>query len=402
MTPKASQRIPALVIALGITSMLTDMSSEMIYPLLPAFLTQVLGASPAVIGLIEGLAESTSSLVKVLSGSMADRIPRRKPLVVTGYAIAGAVRPLVAFASSWPMVLVIRFFDRIGKGIRSAPRDALLADATPPSIRGSAYGMQRALDHVGAVVGPVAASFFTGILALEYRSVFLIAAIPSLVAIAVLVFFVNEPARKTNTIESSAPRKTLKSLTVDWKELPAKLKLFLVALFIFTMGNSTDAFLLLQLHRSGVPVSAAALVWAGLHLVKVMATWQGGKLADRFSPRKLMLAGWIWYAAVYLGFAFTDEPVWVLLLFGLYGIHFGFAEPAERALVAHLAPQHLRGTAFGLFHFIIGIAALPASILFGWIFQTFSPGTAFATGAALAIAASLVIWRGIRNEEHPS
>ena len=182
MTGKASNRIPAVVVALGITSMLTDMSSEMIYPLLPAFLTQVLGASPAVIGLIEGLAESTSSLVKVLSGSLADRMPRRKPLVVAGYAIAGAMRPLVAFASSWPMVLAIRFFDRIGKGIRSAPRDALLADATPAAIRGSAYGMHRALDHVGAVVGPLAASFFTGMLALEYRDVFLIAAIPSLVA----------------------------------------------------------------------------------------------------------------------------------------------------------------------------------------------------------------------------
>ena len=398
MTGKASNRIPAVVVALGITSMLTDMSSEMIYPLLPAFLTQVLGASPAVIGLIEGLAESTSSLVKVLSGSLADRMPRRKPLVVAGYAIAGAMRPLVAFASSWPMVLAIRFFDRIGKGIRSAPRDALLADATPAAIRGSAYGMHRALDHVGAVVGPLAASFFTGMLALEYRDVFLIAAIPSLVAIIVLIFFVKESPRQFTPLEKSRPR-TFRSMAADWKELPAKLKVFLVALFVFTMGNSTDAFLLLQLHRSGVPVSAAALVWAGLHMVKVMATWQGGKLADRFSPRKLMLAGWIWYAAVYLGFAVADQPIWVLVLFGLYGIHFGFAEPAERALVAQLAPRHLRGTAFGLFHFIIGIAALPASVLFGWLFQTFNPATAFATGAGLAMAASLVIWRGIQNEE---
>ncbi|MEY4629901.1 MAG: hypothetical protein RIQ81_21 [Pseudomonadota bacterium] len=395
-------RIPSIVVALGVISMLTDMSSEMIYPLLPAFLTQVLGASPAALGLIEGVAESTSSLVKVISGSIADRMDRRKPLVVLGYTIAGVVRPLVAFAHSWPAVLVIRFCDRVGKGIRSAPRDALLADSTPEDVRGTAYGLHRALDHIGAVVGPLAAAVLTGVFHLGFRDVFLIAAIPSVISIVVLVSMVKEPAREGagRTVTGSL---TFKTLAADWRLIPDKLKIFLVALFVFSIGNSTDAFILLRLHQSGVPVSSAALFWAGLHAVKVFATWQGGKLADRYNPRSLMLCGWLWYALIYTGFGWVDDPVLMIVIFALYGFHFGFTEPAERALVASLSPAHLRGTAFGLFHFIIGMAALPASLMFGWIFQTFSSQAAFTTGAVIALLASLVVWRGFKDGlTHPA
>jgi len=386
-----SSKTPSIVVALGVVSLLTDMSSEMIYPLLPAFLTQVLGASPAALGLIEGIAESTSALLKVASGSFADRMPRRKPLVLLGYGIASIVRPLVAFAQSWPFVLLIRFTDRVGKGIRSAPRDALLADATDPRNRGAAYGLHRALDHTGAVIGPLSASCCLLVLGLEYRQIFLVAAAPAFFAMLVLIFFVRETKRPATQL-AAGPGLNWRTLRQDWRILPRELKTLFVAIFFFTLGNSSDAFLILRLNDAGVPPAASAMAWAALHVVKVGATWAGGRLSDQVGAARMLIWGWLWYAVIFTAYGLAKDPGTIISLFLLYGIHFGFAEPSERAIVAAMAPVELRGTAFGLFYFITGLAALPASLLFGWLFQVFGVAVAFSVGGALALTACLIVW----------
>lgn len=394
--PKRPLKTPSIVVALGVVSMLTDMSSEMIYPLLPAFLTQVLGATPTALGLIEGIAESTSAFLKVASGSFADRLPRRKPLVLAGYGIAAVVRPMVAFAQSWPTVLVIRFTDRVGKGIRSAPRDALLADATDPRTRGAAYGLHRALDHTGAVIGPLSASCCLLVLGLGYREIFLVAALPAFAAMMVLVFFVREGKRPVAELATGSGLK-LSTLREDWRRLPSRLKTLFVAIFFFTLGNSSDAFLILRLNDAGVPPAASAMAWAALHVVKVGATWAGGQLADRIGAARMLIYGWIWYAVVFTAYGLATDPGTIISLFLLYGIHFGFAEPAERAIVASMAPAELRGTAFGLFYFVTGLAALPASLLFGWLFQVFGVAVAFSVGGALALSACMIVWISLKG-----
>jgi len=394
--PNIRPKIPTIVIALGIVSMLTDASSEMIYPLLPAFLTQVLGATPAALGLIEGIAESTSALLKIASGSFADRMPRRKPLVIVGYGIAGVVRPLVAFAQTWPFVLAVRFTDRVGKGIRSAPRDALLADSTAPENRGAAYGVHRALDHTGAVIGPLSASFCLLTLGLGYRDIFLIAAIPAIVSLVVLFFFVHEVPRKESQL-ANGKALSFRSLRADWFRLPRELKILLVAIFVFTLGNSSDAFLILRLNDAGISPGYSALAWAGLHVIKVGATWVGGPMSDRLGASRMMVVGWVWYAVIFAAYGLATDHAAIITLFLLYGLHFGFAEPAERALVASLAPMELRGTAFGLFYFVTGMAALPASLLFGWLFQTYGVAVAFCTGGTLALIACLIVWVSLKG-----
>ena len=379
----ARTSLPATVVALGVVSLLTDLSSEMIYPLLPVFLTTVLAAGPQALGLIEGVAESTASLLKVASGVWSDRVRRRTPLVVAGYALAGAVRPLIGVAGSWPMVLAIRFTDRVGKGVRTSPRDALIADATPLAQRGEAFGLQRALDHAGAVAGPLVAAALLGLGGIPLRVVFLLAAIPAVAVVVVLLAWVREAPRR---IEAGG-----RPVLAAWRELGRPTHTVLLAVLLFTLGNSTDAFLLLRLSQAGVGVAAVAVVWSAFHVVKMASAYACGRLSDRVGRRPLVIAGWAFYAAVYLAFGVVESRDAVIAIFLLYGLYYGLTEPAERAWVADLVPPHLRGTAFGLYHGVIGLAALPASLLFGWVWQRSGAPTAFVAGAGFALAATVVL-----------
>ncbi len=377
--------IPRTVIALGVVSLLTDLSSEMIYPLLPVFLSSVLGAGTMALGLIEGLAESTAALLKVASGIWTDRTRRRKPLVVAGYTLSGMMRPLIGLAGAWPSVLALRFADRVGKGLRSSPRDALIADVTDERIRGAAYGFHRAMDHAGAVLGPLVAAVLLNFAGVPLRHVFLFAAIPAAAVLVVLVLGVKEPP-----IHHTEPLPVPK-LPAPWSSLGADYRRLLLAVLVFTLGNSTDAFLLLRLSQAGLSIAGIALLWSAHHVVKMAANYYGGRLSDRVGPRTMILAGWLFYAAIYLTFGLVESAPWLIGVFLAYGIYFGLTEPAERAWVASLVPAQLRGTAFGWYHCAVGLAALPASVSFGLVWQQWGAAAAFTSGAVLATFAALIL-----------
>jgi len=375
------------VLVLAAVSFLTDASSEIIYPLLPIFLTTVLGTSAAAVGAIEGAAETTSALLKLASGWWSDRASRRKPLVVAGYALASLARPLVAVAQSAAQVLAIRLTDRVGKGIRGSPRDALIAESVDPAIRGRAFGFHRAADHAGAVVGPLIAFALLRWEQLPLRTVFLFAALPGVLSVIVLVLGVRETPRHARA--ASATKKAgVPSLDVS---LGRAFWTFLASVLLFTLGNSTDAFLILRANQLGVSVALIPILWAALHVVKSAASVPGGALSDRFGRKPLILAGWAVYAAVYIGFGRATETWHAWALFLAYGTSFGLTEGTQAALIADLVGQARRGTAYGWYYLAVGIGALPASVLFGLIWDRVSPRAAFDVGAGLAFAAALVL-----------
>ncbi len=372
------------VIALAVVSFFTDMSSEMIYPLLPVFLTATLGASASTLGAIEGAAETTASLLKLASGWWSDRVGSRKPLVVVGYGLASFVRPLIAVAQSATQVLAIRLTDRVGKGIRNAPRDALIAESVDPSIRGKAFGFHRAADHAGAVAGPLLAFALLQGLGVELRTVFWLALIPGILAMIVVVGFVREAtlARAEALTPTPAPAHAV----------PRSFWAYLAVVLVFTLGNSTDAFLLLRANQLGVPIALMPILWATLHVVKSSASTHGGALSDRIGRAPTLIAGWTIYAIVYLGFARATQPWHVWALFIVYGLFFALTEGAERAFVADfVGTDTRRGTAFGWFHLTIGLGALPASVLFGLVWDRAGAASAFYMGAALAVTAAIGI-----------
>jgi MFS family permease len=360
-------------------SFLSDVASDMIFPLLPDFLTRTLKAGPEALGVIEGVAEATASFMKMLSGWWSDRVGRRKPLVVAGYSIAAVARPLVGLATSWGHVLAIRFTDRLGKGIRTSPRDALLADLVPAEKRGRAFGLQRAMDNAGAVAGPLLAAFLLKFVFDDERSVFLLAAIPGLAAVLLLIFAVKEPPR---------PRTVEKVSAAPIGPLPRRFWLAIAVFVLFTLASSTDAFLLLRASDAGIPLWQLPLLWAVFHGVKAAAGVPGGALADRVGRIPTIVAGWSVYAVSYVGFAYVSGPTPIWGLFAFYALFHALTEGAERALVADLVPAGLRGRAFGAFHASVGLAALPASILFGVWWKLFGPRVAFLIGAAIAVVAT--------------
>ena len=380
MSPR--RRLPATVVALGLVSLFTDASSEMIVPLLPAFLV-TLGASATMMGLIDGVAETTSAMLKLASGIWADRVRRRKPLVVFGYGLASLARPLVALAQSSLQVLAIRFVDRLGKGVRSSPRDALIAEAALPEPRGAAFGFHRAMDHTGALVGPLLA-FALMWLGLHTRAVFALAAIPAALAVLTLVVFVREVPREPIPL----PPPAADGAPAPRAPFPPALRRYLVVLAICTLASSTDFFLLLRAHELGVPDVQAPLLWALLHLVKSTLSTPLGSLSDRLPRRHLILAGWLVYALVYGAFGLARSPWHIWALFLVYGLYAAACEGAEKALVADLAPAAARGRAFGWFNFTVGMCALPASLVFGIVWDRVGHGAAFFTGAALAAVAA--------------
>ncbi|MDM7921854.1 MAG: MFS transporter [Pyrinomonadaceae bacterium] len=382
--------LPPTVFALSVVSFLNDTSSEIIYPLLPAFLFLTLGATPFAIGLIEGLAESVASILKLFSGYLSDKFGNRKLPVFLGYSLAGIVRPLLAFVTTWQHVLVVRMTDRIGKGIRGAPRDALLASEVPEERRGLAFGFNRAADHLGAVVGPVVAFLLltyladdpTNPTALEYQRVFLYASIPVAIGLFAIVFFVHEHKHPEEPKDEPPIKFSIKEFDPNFRR-------YLIVIALFTLSNSTDAFLLLRAEQSGIAPAMLPLLWMALHFSKVLSSLIGGDLSDKLGRKTMIFAGWLIYAAVYIGFAFITEPWQAWLLFIVYGFYFGLTEGVEKALVADMVDDEKRGTAFGFYNLAFGITVFPASLLFGFMWSQFGVESAFILSSVISLMAAM-------------
>jgi MFS family permease len=366
------------------TSFFTDTASEAVYPIMPLYLTRTLGGTAMAIGVIEGAAEALNSVLKILSGRLSDRWSVRKPFVIIGYGISTLARPMVALATSWLHVLAVRLTDRVGKGIRSAPRDALLASWADPATRGYVFGLHRSMDHAGAIAGPLLASLFLWFFPEQFRTLFALTLIPGLAAVAMLAPVPDAPARQEPARpESDAPA----------APLGKRLSRYLTVLFVFSLGNSTDAFLLLRLSEVGVGAAWIPVTWAALHVVKAVVSPIGGQLSDRMSRRAVIGAGWLVYAAVYGGFALASGAATLVPLFLVYGVYYGLTEGVEKAVVADLAPAGRRGAAFGAYHAVIGIGALAASLVFAGVWKTAGAPAAFALGAALALVSSASLFR---------
>jgi len=374
------------VILLGLVSLLNDSSSEMIYPLLPVFLTATLGATPLVIGLIEGLADGLSSILKYFAGSWSDRMPQRKPLVVIGYALAAASRGLIGVAQRWPAVLLARLLDRSGKGIRSAPRDAIIADVTPTESRGKAFGFHRALDHTGAIIGPLIALGLLDAAHETMRTVFLISVIPGVIGVLLLLFMLKEGVRTSRPHEADED--------VRRSSLPKRFWYALSTIALFSLANSSDAFLLLQAHVAGVATAMLPALWAAHHVIKALFSTRAGSFSDRTDRRWMLAGGWLIYGAIYFVFPFAHSMTFFVVLFILYAIPFTLTEGAERAWISDLVPPDARGRSFGLYYLATGLFVLGGTALFGALYQHYSPRVAFTTGAALAAAAALAVIAG--------
>lgn len=384
----ALRTLPRTVWLLGAISLLNDAASEMIYPLLPLFLAGTLGAGPRVLGLIEGLAEAISSLLKLLAGAWSDRTRRAKPFVVWGYGVAGLARTLIAAATGWWFVLLCRLADRVGKGLRSSPRDALLGRSIDENQRGLAFGFHRAMDNAGAVVGPLVAA---GLLAmgLEFRTVFWCAGIPA-VLVFVATLRLREPA-----IEA-APL----AVEFNWRlgEFPPEFRRYLVVLGLFMLGNSSNLFLLLRVRELGFAQEQVPLLWATMSLVAAVFLTPLSALSDRFGRRRLIILGWLAYAAIYLLLGVEALPhgaIWALFI--AYGLFIAATEGAEKALVADLVPRDRLGAAFGWYHLVLGLTLLPASMLFGLLWESISVFAAFVFGAGCALAAALLLAVWVRR-----
>jgi MFS family permease len=383
-----STKLPRQVWIFGWVSLATDAASEAIYPLLPFFLTQVLGAGAFSLGVVEGAAEAANSLLKIASGRLADRAREKRWLVLAGYGVSSAIRPFIAVARSWTAVLAIRVTDRVGKGVRGAPRDAMLAGFATEHSRGRVFGFHRAMDHLGAVVGPVLASFFLLAYPNAYRTLFALTIVPGAIAVA-LIFLIHEQPR---SVAVQARPANAGGAAPRLDKFPPQFVQFMAVLALFTLGNSTDAFLLLRLSDIAHSVVYVPLMWAGLHVVKAGVSLVGGDWSDRVGRRTVIAGGWLVYATVYAGFAMSESLAALLAWFFVYGVYFGLAEGTERALVADLAPASRRGIAFGIYDAVTGLGALAASLLFGAIWTAWGAPTAFATGAGLAVAATTLLF----------
>ena len=374
--------------ALGVVSLLNDFSSEVAVRTLPLFLANVLGVRIGIIGLIEGIAESTATLLKLVSGYLSDRFHRKKALALWGYGFSNLTKPLLYFANSWGLVLAVRFLDRVGKGVRSAPRDALIADLTPPELRGRAFGFNKAMDKTGGFLGLVVAA---GVLYLtqtdtvaltreSYEWLVLLAVVPGLAAVGIVAWYVEE---------SPKALKSKGQVALAWSEMDGRFRGFIAVLTLFTLGNSSDAFLMLRAQTVGFSTIEIFLVVAAFSLVVALTSTKGGELSDLFGRRGLIITGWLIYAVIYLGFAFASERWHVWILYAGYGLYYGAFLGASSAVVADLVPEHLRGTAYGVFNAALGVAALPASVIAGVLWDWYGPAAPFLFGAALALMATI-------------
>jgi MFS family permease len=388
--PEPGSPVPGVsrnVFILGITSFLTDLSSEIIYPLVPLFLTTTLGAPVAVVGLIEGIAESTASTLKVFSGWISDRWRRRRPLTIIGYSISALSKPLLAATGTWPQVLALRFGDRLGKGIRVAPRDALIADSSEPATRGRVFGFHRAADTAGAALGAMLALAAIGLLGEQYRTIFLISAIPGALGVASL-FLIRE--RIHAHPHSPRPRLSL-------SQYDRRFKLFLLASAIFALGNSSDAFLILRAKDLGLSAFAAVLAYVIFNIIYGALSIPAGLLSDRIGRRRIIAGGFIIFSLVYLGFALAGGTAAVWPLFAIYGLYMAMTEGVGKAFAADMAPAHARGTALGTLHAVTGLLAFFSSLIAGILWDSISPRAPFFFGATASIAATLVLLFALRE-----
>ena len=366
----------------GLVSFFMDIGSEMIYPLVPLFLANSLGVSKSAIGLIEGVAESTASILKVFSGYLSDRIGNRKWLMVAGYGLSTLTRPIVALATTWHNVFTFRFFDRFGKGIRGAPRDALIAESTEKEFLGRAFSFHRSLDTMGAVVGPALAFFFLGILSNDYRMVFWLSIIPGAIAVLLIIFFIRE-TKKPPAELSERPKLTLKHF--DWR-----FKFFVLIAAIFALGNSSDVFLILRAEQKGIPAIMIPVVYLLFNLVYSLSAIPAGIAADRFGKKRVILTGFVLFALLYYGFAVAADATAIWILFGFYGVFMGLTEGIQKAFLATIIPQQFKATAFGVYNTIVGIAMLPASLIGGWLWDHVSPSATFYFGAITASLSAIL------------
>lgn len=370
------------VFVTGLVSFFMDISSEMIYPLVPLFLASVLGVNKSVIGLIEGIAESTASLIKVFSGWFSDRIGNRKWPMAAGYGISTLSRPIVALATGWQYVMGSRFMDRFGKGVRTAPRDAIIAEATDNLSLGRTFGFQRAMDSMGAVAGPALAFFLLGILSNDYREVFWLSMIPGGIAVLLAIFFITEP-KKSVAVKTRRPKFTLGQF--DWK-----FRSFVIIAALFAAGNSSDMFLILKARQTGVSTLFIPMVYLLFNLVYSVSSIPAGMAADRFGKRRIILLGFILFAFLYYGFAVASDTKTIWLLFALYGLFMGLTDGIQRAFIAAITPPDFKATAFGLYNTAVGLAALPASLIGGWLWDKVSPSATFYFGAATATVSAVL------------
>lgn len=380
--PTRSSTLPANVKVLGLASLLNDTASEIVFPLLPTFLISVLGGNRFYLGLIEGLADSIASLLKLWSGGRSDQAGRRKGFILFGYFTTSLARPVIGVITAPWQLLGLRVLDRISKGIRSAPRDALVADSTDPSMRGRAFGFNRAMDHLGATIGPLLAWGFLELWPGEFRPLFALTLLPGILLVLLIVLGLREVPPK------EAPRAKL-HLTLQPFE--RKFRLYLLALLVFTLGNSSDAFLLVRAGELGVPVAMLPLLWAAFHILKSAGNWFLGHAVDRFGARPFLFLGWFVYAAVYLAFALATEAWHAWLFFLIYALFYGLTEPAEKTLVTQLAGPERKGLAFGWYNCAIGMGALPASLIFGSLYEMIGPLAAFGFSAGLAAVAAILL-----------
>jgi MFS family permease len=387
---------------LGIASFLTDVSTEMIFTLVPLFLSNVLGATTTIIGIIGGLSESADAIFRIFSGWLSDRIGKRKFLAVVGYTISTVAKPFMYLASTWGVVLGVRFSDRVGKGIRTAPRDALIADSVSPEERGKGFGLHRVMDTLGAVLGlgiaAIVIYFVQGgglqLSSKTYQWLVLIGIVPAVLAVVILVRFVKERERKPPP--SSIPRPGF-SLTKLAAGFDTRFKVFLAVMALFTLGNSSDFFVILRAQNLGSSVFHIALMLVLFNAAYAAIALPAGKLSDRLGRRRVIAMGWGVYALVYLGFALATNLWQVWLLFACYGIYYGVVEGVARAFVADLVPAEKRGTAYGLYHGVVGLTLIPASLIAGWMWQAYNPSAPFFFGAGLACAATIGMMALIRE-----
>ncbi|HYA61221.1 MAG TPA: MFS transporter [Candidatus Acidoferrum sp.] len=375
------------VLILGVVSLFADMSTEMIYPLVPLFLINVLGASFIDVGVIEGIAESTASIFKIISGYISDKFGKRKPLVYSGYGIAAIAKPLLALTTAWQQVLGLRFIDRLGKGVRDSARDAIISESGGKGA-GRSFGFQRSLDTLGAIIGPlIAASLF---IYLSYKGLFLLAFIPGLFATLLVVFFV-----KDATVGTSEGR----LYQISFKSFDRNFKILLIGLALFFIGNSSDAFLFLRAQNLGIITLFIPVLYLTSNLIYALTSFPFGILSDKIGRKKVLLLGYSIFSLVYLGFALANSSILMWTLFPVYGLYYGLTDGVSKALVSDLAPTALKATAFGTYYTVIGIVALPASLIAGTLWQALGPQFAFFYGAIMSVAAILTIGLFVKKIE---
>jgi len=412
--PVGKQKLSPTVVALGVVSLFTDMSSEMVYTQVPLFLTSVLGAPAAAVGIIEGIAESTASLLRLVSGHLSDRSGRRKPLTLLGYTFGAVSKPLTAFAHVWPIVLLLRFVDRFGKGLRTAPRDALIAESTPKAIRGRAFGLHRTMDTTGAVLGPLLGYWFLSHLrggannpsTLDHnlRMLFLFAGLPGIAAVLTLLFVVREPAKQQRVPEASLSSAGIQSTQTNpkafslprWRSLQPDYRRFLLITLLFNLGNFSDAFLVLRARSLHFSASEILLLYAAFNVVEACLGYGAGILSDKIGRRPLIIGGYLVFAAVYFGFARAETKAAIWALFLLYGFYYTLTQGVQRAFAADMADPAQRATQIGAYHTVVGVALLPASVFAGFLFDR-NPALPFYLGAATGLASACLLTIQLRR-----